>query len=283
MSMIPHLEMHYGTFLPEKGMHDISQSLTRLAKSEGVVFHLNEAVDRIDVENGKAVGVQTQAGAHTADLVVSNMDVLPTYRRLLPDQQQPEAILARERSGSALIFYWGIRRAFPELDLHNIFFSSDYRAEFEAQFEGELADDLTVYVNITSKDLPGDAPEGCENWFVMVNAPSDTGQDWQQLRLAVRERILQKLSRNLNVDIASLIAVEEILDPPLIQQRTSSHQGSLYGTSSNSRFAAFMRHPNFTSRIRSLYFCGGSVHPGGGIPLCLYSAKIVADQIPDVR
>ncbi|MFM9055745.1 MAG: 1-hydroxycarotenoid 3,4-desaturase CrtD [Bacteroidota bacterium] len=282
MSMIPHLEMHFGTFLPARGMHDISQSLTRLAERHGVVFRLNEGVDEILVRNNAASGVRTRSGEYLADRIISNMDVLPTYRKLLRGEKQPEPVLARERSGSALIFYWGVRRVFPELDLHNIFFSRDYAAEFDAQFKGTLADDLTVYVNITSKDIPGDAPAGSENWFVMVNAPSDTGQDWSSLRNVARESILRKLSHNLGVDIAPLIEVEEVLDPPLIQQRTSSHQGSLYGTSSNSRFAAFLRHPNFSSRIRNLYFCGGSVHPGGGIPLCLHSARIVADQMPKV-
>jgi len=56
--------------------------------------------------------------------------------------------------------------------------------------------------------------------------------------------------------------------------------GALYGASSNDVFAAFLRHPNFSSQIKNLYFCGGSVHPGGGIPLCLLSAKIVSDLIP---
>jgi phytoene dehydrogenase-like protein len=41
-----------------------------------------------------------------------------------------------------------------------------------------------------------------------------------------------------------------------------------------------MRHPNFSKELKGLYFTGGSVHPGGGIPLCLASAKIVSDMIP---
>ena len=65
----------------------------------------------------------------------------------------------------------------------------------------------------------------------------------------------------------------------MIEEQTSSYMGSLYGTSSNSKLAAFLRHPNFTPNIKGLYFCGGSVHPGGGIPLCLKSAKIVSGLI----
>lgn len=78
-----------------------------------------------------------------------------------------------------------------------------------------------------------------------------------------------------------LILSETILDPRGIEAGTSSYLGALYGSSSNNRYAAFLRHKNFSSRFGNLYFCGGSVHPGGGIPLCLMSAKIVSDIVKD--
>jgi len=58
-----------------------------------------------------------------ADVVISNMDIFPTYKKLLADQPAPKQTLAQERSSSALIFYWGVKKQFPELDLHNILFS----------------------------------------------------------------------------------------------------------------------------------------------------------------
>ena len=137
----------------------------------------------------------------------------------------------------------------------------------------------TVYVNITSKDNKSDAPKGCENWFVMVNVPSNTGQDWDSIITNVRRNILKKLSDSLSENIEDLIEFESVLDPRLIESRTNSYQGALYGASSNNKFSAFLRHPNFSQQISNLYFCGGSVHPGGGIPLCLLSGKIVSELI----
>ena len=125
----------------------------------------------------------------------------------------------------------------------------------------------------------GLAPAGKENWFVMVNAPANTGQDWNDIKAELRSIVIGKLSRLLSEDIAPLIETEHTLDPVMIETQTSSYMGSLYGTSSNSKMAAFLRHPNFTGSINGLYFCGGSVHPGGGIPLCLKSAKIVSELI----
>ena len=281
MSLIPHLEMHYGTFYPEGGMHAISQSLYRLGESLGVTFHLNEGVNQIITKDGKALGVSTVKGNYEADIVVSNMDIFSTYKRLLPGSKHPQKILEQERSSSALIFYWGIKGKFPELDLHNIFFSEDYQKEFTMLFEDkDLYEDPTVYVNITSKEDSNDAPEGCENWFVMVNAPGNFGQDWEKLKVQAKKNILLKLNRILDRNIEELIDFETVLEPITIEEKTSSHRGSLYGTSSNSKFAAFLRHANFSSDYKGLYFCGGSVHPGGGIPLCLLSAKIMTDLIP---
>lgn len=280
MTLVQHLEQHYGTYIPKKGMAAICQSLFELAKRQGVVFHLERNVEKISIENNKAVGVVVNGKQHLANVVISNMDVVPTYRKLLANEKQPEKTLSQERSSSAVIFYWGIGKSFPELDLHNIFFSADYQAEFEAIFNQKtLYGDPTVYVNITSKDVPTDAPKGKENWFVMINAPHDLGQDWEALVRQLRVWVIEKLNRILGVEIASLIEEEWVMTPPIIEARTQSYLGALYGASSNDKMAAFLRHPNFSSAIANLYFCGGSVHPGGGIPLCLLSAKIVADLI----
>lgn len=280
LASIPHLEFNIGTFLPEGGMHSITQALYKLACDLGVAFRFQSPVTEILVKNGKATGVRVGAESIKTDVVVSNMDVYHTYRKLLPQQPAPEKTLAQERSSSALIFYWGIRQKFPELHLHNILFSANYQAEFEGLFKtSTITADPTVYINITSKYVATDAPAGGENWFVMINVPANKGQDWDRWVAQCRANIITKINRLLKTDIEPLIVCEKMLDPRSIEAKTSSFQGSLYGTSSNSKFAAFLRHPNFSSRIKNLYFCGGSVHPGGGIPLALNSGKIVSELI----
>ena len=282
MSMIPHFEMHYGTFFPKGGMHQITQSLYNLAKDIGVEFKFGQAVEEIKVVNKKAKGVQSQNNFYESDIVVSNMDIYPTFKKLLSGQKQPKKVLQQERSSSALIFYWGISKSFKELDLHNIFFSADYQREFKHIFEEKsLYDDPTVYINITSKEEPSDAPENHQNWFVMINAPGNYGQDWETMIKESKKNILRKLNNILGIAIEQYIDSEFILDPVGIENNTSSYRGALYGAASNSKFSAFLRHPNFSSSINNLFFCGGSVHPGGGIPLCLLSAKIVNDLIPE--
>jgi phytoene dehydrogenase-like protein len=126
----------------------------------------------------------------------------------------------------------------------------------------------------------GQAPEGKENWFVMLNAPAGGDLFTEEVVARARENTLRKLERMLGVDVEPFIETEDVLTPAGIERNTDSYMGSLYGTSSNSRWAAFLRHANSRSGIPGLYFTGGSVHPGGGIPLCMKSAKIVASMIP---
>ncbi len=287
MNIIPHLEYNIGAFFPARGMYSITESLVRLAEDMGVLFAYNNRISEIVVLNGKAVGVRPEkidgkpsATYESFDVVVSNMDVVNTYRKLLPGIAGPSRILDQPKSTSALIFYWGIAKPFFELDLHNIFFSRDYKHEFDCLFNKHtISEDPTVYINITSKYKPDDAPPNCENWFTMINVPNNTGQDWEGLINEARRNIINKLSRMLNTDISKLIECEHVLDPRSIEARTSSSQGALYGTSSNNRYAAFLRHDNKSSKIKNLYFVGGSVHPGGGIPLSLLSARIAVGMV----
>lgn len=282
LNIIPHLEHNIGTFFPKGGMYAITKSIYQAAVTAGVQIHFKQKVERILTTNSVAHGVLVNGQHIEADAVVSNADIYPTYRFLLPNEKAPEKTLQSERSSSALIYYWGIDRSFNELHLHNILFSKDYEAEFKAIFEDEFPiDDPTVYINITSKCEPNDAPEGKENWFVMINVPTNKQQYTEDSFERMRTTILNKIERTLGVNLRQHIIEEERLDPISIELNTSSHMGALYGSSSNDRMAAFLRHPNFSKNIDHLYFCGGSVHPGGGIPLCLNSAKIVDDLITE--
>ncbi len=284
LNSIPHLEHGVGAFFPKGGMYSITKALYKLGQDLGVKYHFNQPVEEIIVKNKAAKALKVNGQTLDFDAIISNMDIFFAYRKLLPNETHPTKILNQEKSSSALIYYWGIKDEFPQLGLHNILFSEDYRTEFDTMFKQKsIYHDPTVYIHISSKCEKGDAPEGCENWFVMINVPNDEGQDWDALKAEARKNILAKASRILGKDIESLIVCEEVLEPKTIQSKTQSHLGALYGTSSNDRMAAFLRHPNFSTDIKDLYFCGGSVHPGGGIPLSLLSAKIVDDVMHNVK
>ena len=301
LNIIPHVEYGIGASSVAGGIYAVPRALERLARDVGVKIHYEVAVEEIlttgrpgfrgrigaalfrSGHRARVKGVRVNGSEHPADIVVSNADVTPTYKRLLGDTRAPlyKRYQRLEPSSSGLVFYWGIRKRFPELGLHNIFFSDDYREEFRDIFQRQRCpDDPTIYLNITAKEgAPEDAPADGENWFILVNAPADAGQDWQAEADRVREAVLRRLSGELGTDIEAVLEEEARMTPPDIAAKTDSHRGSLYGIASNSRGAAFLRHPNRSRRYRGLYFVGGSAHPGGGMPLVVLGGRIVADLV----
>ena len=280
MSLIQHLENHYGTYIPEGGMHEITKSLYKLANKIGVKFNFNSEITNLKVDNKKIKYIEiNNIKKIEADYVISNVDTHHFYHKLLGNKISHSS-LKSERSSSAVIFYWCMKNINTNLDLHNIFFASDYKSEFESIFEKkELYNDPTIYVNITSKDVKNDAPKNSENWFVMVNAPQNANQNWDSEIKILKKVIIEKLEKILNININDKLIEEKIYSPVDLDKNTNSYLGSLYGTSSNDMFSSFLRHPNFSRKLKNVFFCGGSVHPGGGIPLCILSSKIISELI----
>jgi phytoene desaturase len=280
LNVIAHVEIVKGAFYPEGGMVSITNALVKLAKDIGVQFKFSTPVKEILIYNKKVAGIRTDNATENFDVVISNMDVYNSYKKLMPHVKKPSKTLDQPKSSSGIIFYWGIKKQFKELGLHNILFSENYEDEFNTIFAKKaIYHDPTIYLNITSKHTPTDAPPGCENWFSFINVPNNQGQDWDVFITEARENMILKINRVLKTDIRPLIESEMVFDPRVIENRTSSAFGAIYGNSSNNKFAAFLRHANFSKDIKNLYFCGGSVHPGPSIPLCLLSAKITTDLV----
>lgn len=280
LNVITHFAVNGGSFLPEGGMISIAKALNKLADEVGVEIKLNSPVTKICHEDGIVKGVVSNDNFMPADVVLCNADIHFTYKNLLPDIPMPKIIAEQPRSSSVIVFYWGIKKIIPALELHNTFFGKSDIAEYDALFKKEtICDDPTVYLYNSSSLNHADAPEGMSNWFVMVSAPFNNGQDWEKTTAELRKNILKKLSDILHEDVSSLIVSEKIMNPPMIEKNTNAWLGSIYGNSSNKIFSAFLRHANFSRKIKGLYFSGGSVHPGAGIPLCLLSAKITSELI----
>jgi phytoene desaturase len=287
LNTIQHVEYSLGGYICKGGVYKIVQVLFELCKENGVKFHFNSKVRKIDLFRNKVTGINYKDEyesnlAENFDIIISNADVNYTYKNLLRDESSSPArrYESLEPSLSAIVFYWGIKGEYPELETHNIIFSEDYKGEFEEIFElKRTPSDPTIYIYISSRYNPSDAPKGCENWFILVNAPYISDQDWNKEIKATRERVIRKINSRLKINLNDIILAEEILTPEKIELQTGSRLGSIYGISSNSRSAAFLRQQNRSKEYKGLYFCGGSAHPGGGIPLVMLSGKLAAEQI----
>jgi phytoene desaturase len=280
LNVIAHLENNLGAYFPDQGMYSIVKHIYELALKKGVTFNFKSLVKTIDIDNKKAVGIKIGDKTLAFDKIISDSDINYVINNMM-DHPLKKRFNRLEPSSSALVFYWGVNKEFPELDLHNILFSNDYKEEFNSLFKKKtIHADPTVYIFVSSKIVKSDAPKNCENWFVMVNAPSNSEKNWDELISITRKNIVNKINSYLKTNIEKYLEQERVASPITIEQNTLSKGGALYGNSSNSMFSAFLRHPNFLKSIKNLYFVGGSVHPGGGIPLCLASAKIVDIDIP---
>jgi phytoene desaturase len=283
LNVIQHVEYSLGGYASIGGVYEISRSLSKIAEKKGAKIYTGTHIDEIIHEGGRIKGVKINGKIIEYDVIVSNADVHYTYRSLLNDEKSRMArrYSRLEKSSSAYVFYWGIGRRFMQLETHNIIFAKNYKREFIDLFERKIiSDDPTVYIYISSKLNNTDAPAGCENWFVLINAPSVEDESSQDISTGdVRKIVIDKISSVLRMDIEKHIITEEVLTPNLIEKKYNSVGGSIYGISSNNRIAAFLRQQNRSKDYEGLYFCGGSAHPGGGIPLVVLSAEITSGLI----
>lgn len=282
LNVIAHVELNGGVWYPKGGIYTIARALDKLARELGVQIHTDCAVRQILISDGRATGLVLADGTRIeADTIIANVDVASVYEKLLPpDPRRLKSLLRADLSCSGFILLLGIEGQHPGLTHHNIFFSSDYRREFDDLFNRHIPPgEPTIYIAITSKTDPHDAPQGCENWFVLVNVPAMDGQwDWSTQQTRYRDQVLSRL-KTFGLDIRERIRSEHILTPVDLERMTGAQQGALYGMSSNNRFTAFRRPHNRAPDIQNLYFAGGTTHPGGGVPMVMLSGKVVAGMI----
>ena len=274
LSTLPVLEHRGGAYQPAGGMRSIITALEKCACDMGISFHMNAAVMPC-IKNGICVGIEGSL-RQESDIVITAGEIAEIYKKT--DRNKYKKHIQKVPSASAYVLYLGVK-TIPgiELYLHNILFSPDYAAEIKNMWdEHRPADVPTIYINNTSYLEKSHTKKGFQNWFVMVNVPAGTKDE--DLR-ATRENILTRLGSVFKIDIRPRISAEySSLTPCVIQDTFLSYKGSIYGLASNSLSGAFFR-PRNNSDIPGLYHVGVTVHPGGGIPLALRSAKIVSDMI----
>ena len=286
LNIISYVEHGLGVYYVKGGIYRLVDALEEIARKVGVDIQTSARVEKIVHKAEKVQGVQVNGDAVLADYVLCGADVVIAYNSLIEGMQKRCRKLDRlEPSLSGMVFLWGVSKKHPELAHHNIIFSQDYEQEFEQIFrERRAPEDPTVYIAITSKTDPEHAPPDGENWFVLLNMPYLTdehdAQTWAAETERMRTAIFHKLKR-IGIDISGHIETEQVYTPMDFLHLYSSNRGSIYGISSNSKTTAFRRHANRSRDIEGLYFAGGSVHPGGGIPLAILSGKMAAELIAE--
>jgi 1-hydroxycarotenoid 3,4-desaturase len=279
LNLVAHVEAE-GVYRTRGGMRGLVVALERLATSLGVEILCAHAVDRIVVEGGRAVGVVSMEETHRADAIVFNGDVSALGSGLLgvSSSSAASATARSDRSLSAVTWAMVARPSgFPLLH-HNVFFSDDYAAEFDAILRrGRVPDEPTIYV--CAQDRGDEVREDSEErLLVLANAPA-TGDDPNEWNPHERERCTTATMSMLQRAGLTLEPAESVQTTPADFHRLfPGTGGALYGPRSKGALSALSRQ-GASSKIPRLYLAGGSVHPGPGVPMAALSGRLAAAQI----
>lgn len=283
LAVIPHVELAFGVFAVEGGMYRVAESLAELITGLGGTLHFSADASRIELDEKEQRAVAVHVGGErlTADVIIVNCDVAQLNERLLSGTRRGEALCARfsdlPPSLSAQLNLSVVEGAAKlPLTHHNVFFSSDYPAEF-ADLQNGPPRDPTIYL------CNPDFAKGTQRWFFLVNAPALAKNDanLDEVRAAsthCRTRIEATLRRHA-IDWPALRRAEQTVTPHDFATLFPHSRGAIYGAAANSRLAAFKRPPNRVPGVANLYCVGGSTHPGAGVPMAMLSAEIVCKML----
>ncbi len=291
LATVPYAEQAFGSWYVPGGLYRLAEELVARAEILGVDVRLETEVTEVLTTSAGVHGVRLADGATIdADIVVANADAKQVYDQLLrtPDwatRRVTRRLRRATRSFSGFVLLLAVDDAPIDQPHHTVLFTDDYDAEFDAVFgrngPPRPAHRPTVYISAPTDSAVAPEP-GARAWFVLVNAPRhdpSDGVDWDApgLRERYAEHIVEVMA-DRGIDVSGRIRHRRIITPADLERRTHTPGGSIYGTASNNASAAFLRPANRTP-VPGLYLVGGSSHPGGGLPLVMMSAEIVATMI----
>lgn len=274
LACIPHIEARFGCWYPMGGLGALRDAFERVADTMGITLRTGCTVTAITSSADRVTGIRLDdQSTLDASIVVANADARHLYRDLLQDERALARVRRAEPSTSGFVLCIGARGVTEGIEHHNVWFADDVLQEFREIDAGLLPSDPTIYGCVSSVTDPSQAPDGDENWFLLVNTPPGVRIDTS----AYRDLVLDRLASH-GVDLRRRMRFCAHLTPADISRLYRSPGGAIYGSSSNGMRAAFVRPANRGVKA-GLYLVGGSSHPGGGLPLVTTSARIVADMI----
>ncbi len=270
LMLIAHVEAQ-GVWAIEGGMSALAHALEKLAKEKGVVFRYGQSVSRITVRDKSASGFELPNGERlSASKVIFNGDPAALASGLLGDEAAPAArpVPEKARSLSAMVWLANSKTKGFELDHHNVFFSSDYPAEFRDIAAGRVPSAPTAYV----------CSLGQERLQIIVNAPAngDSHTYTEREKEQCTSNMLERL-RSCGLELETPLP-HHLVTPTEFAALFPATGGALYGRASHGWAASFLR-PGSRTAIRGLYCAGGATHPGAGVPMAALSGRLASEAV----
>ena len=283
MNCMATIQFRYDLWYVDGGLYGIALGLGRLMDELGITVHLNSEVGEVRKENGRVTGIVANGEFHAADIVVSNMEVIPAYEKLLLEDEAFMRTLDRyEPSCSGLVLELGLDRKYPQLAHHNFFFSANQKTHFKTVFrKRQLPPDPTIYLVAASRTDPTVAPEGCDCLKILPHIPhiDDKRPLTREDYMAFKDRVLEKLERMGLTNLRQHVVFEHCWTPHDIREQYLSNKGSIYGVVSDRFKNLAFKAPKQSVKYPNLFFVGGSVNPGGGMPMVVLCGQNVAKKV----
>jgi phytoene desaturase len=283
-NLMSHMDFNQGVFYPRGGFYELIKALVSIAEKNGVSLRNNAEVAEIQVENGTAKSVRLKDGeVIPADIVISNADMQFTETRLLERQWQTyreKYWKKRVMAPSAFIMYLGLKKKTPNLTHHNLFFSKDWRKNFDEIYDDpRLPGEPSLYVCAPSVTDTGVAPDGKENLFVLVPIASGLEISDDEKKLYA-DKIIKLVGTEMEIEnLAESIEYQRIYTVEDFGNDYNSYRGSALGLAHNLRQTAIFRPKNQSKKVRNLYYVGAGTNPGIGTQICLIYAELVYKRV----
>ena len=284
MNCLPTIQFRYDLWYVDGGLYNIARGLQRLLDELGIKVHLNSDVVSVRKSADRVTSVVLADGSnHAADIIVSNLEVIPAYAQLLLEDEAFMRTLDRfEPSCSGLIVELGLDCKYEQLAHHNFFYSDHQREHFRTVFrKRQLPPDPTIYLVAASRTDPTVAPAGCDGLKILPHIPhiDDRHPLTREDYLAYKEVVLTKLERMGLKDLRRHVVFEHCWTPLDIREQYRSNKGSIYGVVSDRFKNLAFKAPKQSTKYPNLFFVGGSVNPGGGMPMVVLCGQNVAKKV----
>ena len=270
-----------GTWHPKNGMYSVILAMEQLAKELGVTIHTNSNIEKIEVANGKAVGLKVNGENVSADIVLSGADyhhsetLLDEKHRAYSEKYWDKKTFAP----SSLLFYVGLDKKVANVEHHSLFFDVDFDVHAQDIYDTpKWPEEPLFYASFPSKTDSNSAPEGKEAAIFLI--PIAPGlEDTPELRETYFEKIITRLEKLTQQEIKNNIIFKESFCVNDFVKDYNSYKGNAYGIANTLLQTAFLRPKLKSKKVESLYFTVQLTVPGPGVPPALISGKLVADLI----
>jgi diapolycopene oxygenase len=283
MNCMATIQYRYDLWYVDGGLYHIALGLQRLMDELGITVRLNSEVTEVRKQGDRVTGLMANGEFHAADIIVSNMEVIPAYEKLLAEDDAFMKTLEKyEPSCSGLVLELGLDRKYPQLAHHNFFYSDHQKEHFKTVFQKhQLPPDPTIYLVAASRTDPTVAPDGCDCLKILPHIPyiDDANPLTREDYMALKERVLDKLERMGLTDLRKHVVFEHCWTPIDIREQYNSNKGSIYGVVSDRFKNLAFKAPKQSVKYPNLFFVGGSVNPGGGMPMVVLCGQNVAKKI----